>query len=174
MDTFFEQIVSIKKGAKEVALILLIIAAALIIGAVLMLLSIAQMSLAGIIFLAIAGIFYGAYRLVALLNVEYEYILTNGEMDIDKITNRSSRKRQITFNLKDVLRIEKYNFQNPVVVRGAKTEIYCNKNDQNACFVLLDHKSHGKTLVVFAPSERMLKGMNGFIPRTIANDFFKN
>lgn len=174
MDTFFEQITSMRKGAKGIILILLILAAALAVGAVLMLLAVANMSLAGIIFLAIAGVFYGAYRLIALFNVEYEYILTNGEMDIDKITNRAARKRQITFNLKDVQRIEKYSFETPVVVRGAKTEIYCNKNDERACFVLLDHKSHGKTVVVFAPNERMLKGMSGFIPRTIANDFFKN
>ena len=173
MDTFFEQIISIKKGAKGIALVLLIVVAALVLGLVLMMLSLSMSTLAGILFLAIAGVFYGAYRLVALLNVEYEYILTNGEMDIDKIINRSSRKRQITFNLKDVLRIEKYNFQNPVVIRGAKTEIYCNQNDENACFVVLDHKSHGKTIVVFSPNERMRTGMSSFIPRTIANDFFK-
>ncbi len=173
MDTFFEQIVAMRKSAKSIALILLILVAALAVGAVLMLLSIANMSFAGICFLAIAGVFYGAYRLVATQNVEYEYILTNGEMDIDKITNRSSRKRKITFRLKDVLRIEKYSFQNPVVIPGAKTEVYCNKNDERACFVLLEHKSHGKTVVVFAPNERMMSGMSGYIPRTVANDFFK-
>ncbi len=173
MDTFFEQIVAMRKGAKSIILILLILVAALVIGAALMILSIFQMSLAGIVFLAVAGVFYGAYRLIALLNVEYEYILTNGEMDIDKITNRSSRKRQITFSLKDVLRIEKYDFSNPVVVQGAKTEVYCNKGDENACFVLIDHKSHGKTIVVFSPNERMRQGMSGFIPRIIGGDFFK-
>ncbi len=173
MDTFFEQIVAMRKGAKSVVLIALILVATLVVGAALMILSISQISLAGIIFLAIAGVFYGAYRLIALLNVEYEYILTNGEMDIDKITNRSSRKRQITFSLKDVLRIEKYDFSNPVVVQGAKTEVYCNKGDENACFVLIDHKSHGKTIVVFSPNDRMRQGMSGFIPRIIGGDFFK-
>lgn len=173
MDTFFEQIVAMRKGAKEMALIILILVAALIVGALLMLLSIVNISFASICFLAIAGVFFGAYKLIALNNVEFEYILTNGEMDIDKITNRSSRKRQITFSLKDVLRIEKYDFSNPVVIHGAKTEVYCNKGDENACFVLLEHKSHGKTVVVFSPNDRMLQGMSGFIPRIIGGDFFK-
>ncbi len=173
MDTFFEQITAMRKGAKSIAIVILILVAALSLGTVLMLLSIFYTGLASICFLAIAGIFYGAYRLVAMQNVEYEYILTNGEMDIDKIINRSSRKRQITFNLKDVLRIENYDFKNPVVIAGAKTEIYCNSGVENACFVLLEHRSHGKTIVVFAPNERMKQGMSGFIPRIIGGDFFK-
>jgi len=42
MDTFFEQIVAMKKGAKEMALIILILVAALIVGTLLMLLSIVK------------------------------------------------------------------------------------------------------------------------------------
>lgn len=36
-----------------------------------------------------------------LLYLEYEYSITNGEVDVDKIMEMKSRKRIITFNMKD-------------------------------------------------------------------------
>ncbi len=53
-----------------------------------------QFSVIGI-FLAAAAL-YGGYYLTTKLDVEYEYI-TNGEIDVDKITAQRSRKRLITF-----------------------------------------------------------------------------
>lgn len=47
-------------------------------------------------FLAAAAL-YGGYYLTTKLDVEYEYIFTNGEIDVDKITAQRSRKRLITF-----------------------------------------------------------------------------
>jgi hypothetical protein len=46
----------------------------------------------------IAG--FGAYLLMNLLKVEYEYIYTNGELDIDIIYNKARRKRLFTGDVK--------------------------------------------------------------------------
>ena len=48
-----------------------------------------QFSVIGI-FLAAAAL-YGGYYLTTKLDVEYEYIFTNGEIDVDKITAQRSR-----------------------------------------------------------------------------------
>lgn len=51
------------------------------------------------IFLALIG---GAYFVFTMQNVEYEYIYTNGELDIDRITNRSRRKRIFSSDIRAI------------------------------------------------------------------------
>lgn len=50
----------------------------------------------------ICGLLYGAYLLFSKFNKEYEYILTNNELDIDVIYNRNSRKRVMTVNMRKI------------------------------------------------------------------------
>ena len=56
--------------------------------------------LIGFLPMVIVLIFYVAYRINTSFDVEYEYILTNGELDIDKITNKRRRKRLMTIHCK--------------------------------------------------------------------------
>lgn len=169
MDTFFEQITSMKKGAKGIMILVLIWIAAIILSTACFIFLFPTF----LFFVAFAGILYGAVKLSLLQNIEYEYILTNGELDIDKITAKNSRKRMITFDFKDILRIEKYNPSAPPVINDAKTEVYCNLDDENACFVLVNHSKKGKVIVIFAPDARMKQGMSTCVPRIISGDFFK-
>ena len=39
---------------------------------------------------------WAANKFIRLQNIEYEYIVTNGELDVDKIMGRSKRKRLVT------------------------------------------------------------------------------
>ena len=50
-------------------------------------------------FIALAAGF-GAYVLISRLNIEYEYIFTNGELDIDIIYNKNNRKRLFSSSVK--------------------------------------------------------------------------
>ena len=91
MDTFFEQIVSIKKSGKALAIGISIWIFAFLIIAFLMLFA---ASLVGpFLAILVIGVGYGAWWLTAKLNIEYEYIATNTDIDIDKIVNRRKRKR---------------------------------------------------------------------------------
>ena len=49
----------------------------------------------------VAALGFGAYFLFGFLNVEYEYIFTNGELDIDCIYAKSRRKRQFSGVVRD-------------------------------------------------------------------------
>jgi len=49
-----------------------------------------------------AALIFGVYLLISRQNVEYEYIFTNGELDIDVIYNKSKRKRLFSSTIKDV------------------------------------------------------------------------
>ena len=43
------------------------------------------------------GAGFGGYKLLTMRLLEYEYSLTNGFVAVDKIMNRSSRKRMTSF-----------------------------------------------------------------------------
>jgi hypothetical protein len=104
MDTFFEQIVRIKKTGKTIAAFIGIWLLALIVCGLAILFS---GYLRSIFIFLIAGAIFGAFKLSGQLNIEYEYILTNTSLDIDKITNKSSRVRVLSLELPTVSRLEK-------------------------------------------------------------------
>ena len=104
MDTFNEQIVKINHGAKNISLKILLWGAALFLSFVTFLFIKYLSTLAIII---VGALFYGAFKLSSRLNVEYEYILTNGELDVDKIIAQSTRRRMVTLKCSDIEKVGK-------------------------------------------------------------------
>ncbi|MDE7288756.1 MAG: hypothetical protein K2N71_04530, partial [Oscillospiraceae bacterium] len=81
MDIFVEQIVK-KPADKKVWTIRILIGLAM---GVLLALSLFVLFIIPIVGLAMAfGIFWGGFRLITNSDCEYEYIVTNGEIDVDK------------------------------------------------------------------------------------------
>ena len=168
MDTFFEQLVSIRKTAKTWLALFGITLAALIIS-IAVLLFLGSFGL-----LLVAAAFYGAYRLYKFFFIEYEYIITNGTMDVDKIIAKSSRKRELSFELSNVVRLEKYNMNARPVGNFKKTVIACNEDDPNAYFMVASKEGSGSTLLVFSPDDRIKSAIVKFVPKHIGNSAFKN
>lgn len=98
MDIFVEKIVSRKKGPREYILSAMIIFISIIVVVMASLL----LGPRGIVLLLTAGLIVGDWYLIGSFNVEYEYSITNGEIDIDKIINRRKRKKLITADCKDI------------------------------------------------------------------------
>ena len=170
MDTFFEQIIAVKKTGKEIAALIGIWLAAFAVCFFLFFTGF----FGPLTILLIAGVIYGAFKLSCLLNVEYEYIVTNGTMDIDKITNKSSRKRVLSFELQTVSRIEKYN---PALLNSVNTKevfIACNTNDDNAYLMVSSIEGKGTKYLVFAPDERLRSAIVKFVPKFVSNSAFKD
>lgn len=158
MDTFVEQIVAIKKNAKIwIAYILIVVIA-------IAFMTVAFMLFGSLFILVDALILFGVYKLYSMLSIEYEYIITNSTMDIDKIISKSSRKRMISFDLTAVLSIDKFNGKIPANL-SKNCFFACNANDENA--YLLTYKSEGKSkkAFVFAPNERTVNAIKNFLPR---------
>ena len=93
MDVFVEQLVKKPANGKTLALKILIIFGVIIVSAFCLYLTLLGIILA---LLLIFAAIYGGYYLITGLNAEYEYIITNGEIDIDKIIAQRKRKRLIT------------------------------------------------------------------------------
>ena len=164
MDTFLEQIVPIKLKGKKISLLVLIWILAVAFAAAFAFLSTIFTSLLMIIIIIIFGIFYAAFKLSQRLFVEYEYIITNDELDVDKITAKASRTRLITVDLKEVLDFGEYN--------KAFTETFdktynCGVEDCQRFYIKYKHKTQGKVLIILTPNEQMLDALNKQIPRLV-------
>lgn len=169
MDTFFEQIVAIKKNGKAIAGLIGIWLAAIIVSAFLFF----TMILGSLSILAIAGVFYGAFKLSGMLNIEYEYIVTNGTFDIDKIVNKSSRKRLSSFELSTVSSLEKYNPNMLGNIDKKRLVLACSETSENAYLMVYEKEGKSAEYVVFAPNEKMQNAIVKFLPKFVANSAFK-
>lgn len=169
MDTFFEQIIPIRKTGGAMFAVIGIWFLALLLSAILFLFPI----LGNFSVIIIFGILYGAWKLTSRFNTEYEYIITNGTMDIDKIINKSSRKRMCSMELSGVSRLEKFNMGLINNVDKKMLVIACNLDDPDAYYMVCDREGKGAIHVVFAPEERLKGAMVKFIPKFIANSAFK-
>lgn len=170
MDTFFEQITAVKKSGKDIAAITGIWLLAFIICFLLVLF---MGYLGSFSFLLIAGALFGAFKLSCRFNVEYEYIVTNGAMDIDKIINKSSRKRVLSFELATVSRLEKFNQGLLSSVNSKEIVTACNLNDPEAYLMVSSTEGKGTSYLIFAPDERVRGAIVKFVPKFIANSAFK-
>lgn len=163
MDTFVEQIVAIKKTAKTwIAYFGIAMAAIILMTAVFLFLR-------DLLIILDILIVFSVFKLYSFFNIEYEYIITNSTMDIDKIIAKSSRKRMISFDLTAVLRVEKYSDR---ISADLKKNCFfaCNPNDEN--MYMMVYKTDGKPqqTIVFAPDDRMIEGMKKFLPRHISEN----
>ena len=98
MDVFIEYMVKKKTTGVETLLkiVYVLLAAVILVGSFFLSPLLGAFSM--IATLIGFGAVFGAYYLITSMSVEYEYILTNGEMDVDKIIARRRPKRTLTAN----------------------------------------------------------------------------
>ena len=173
MDTFFEQIIAIRKTGKTILAVTGIWVLALVLAVVLFSLSTVIPAFSTILLVAVCLVFFGAYKLSKKFSIEYEYIITNGCFDVDKIIARSSRKRMMTFEISNVESIEKYNPHSVQNRKFASVLIACNPDDAGAYSLIVSEEGKGTRLLVFTPDERMKSAVIKFLPKYIANSAFK-
>lgn len=119
------------------------------------------------------GAVYGGYMLITNMNVEFEYSLTNGEMDIDKITAQRRRKRLLSVKIREVDDFGKYAAQeHEGKAYQTKISAYDHPDADDLYFFVIHHKEKGQTLVIFNANERMLEGMKPYLPRPIFHKVF--
>lgn len=168
MDHYGEHLIPIRKNAKMTGTLILIW---------IMLLSVAAASFmllkSLLLCIVITGVaIYGCVYCTKMLNIEYEYIVTNGDFDVDIITSRSNRKRILSFNCKDIYSIESYNKEAFNNAQFDKKSVYCNVNDGDVYTVCLKHKSIGKVCLVMQLPKKMQEAMLPYLDKLIAREAF--
>ncbi len=168
MDTFIEILVKKQKQPKDILKTVgIVVLAIILILANSFFVAPFAMSIAPIITIAII---VGAGYLITSSKIEYEYVLTNGEIDIDKIVAQRKRTRVVTFDCKGILEFGKYSDRiNP---KNFKTVIDTSENYKNddTYYVVVDHKKFGRTLILFTPGEVLLEKMRPYLPRIMQSN----
>lgn len=168
MDTFIEQLVIKGSTPKDTLAKAGLVVAALVLVILFMFLPIllGLPSLSGIGLLLAAGSCYGAYYLISGMSVEYEYIVTNGEIDVDKIIAKRRRKRMVT--------VKASNFQAFGLLKeaegapqGTTTMMACANDPEHDYYADFDHSKFGRVRLIFSPDERTLEAMKPFLPRLL-------
>lgn len=162
MDIFVEQLLQRKQGPKDYA-----ITAAAILGAVIIFFL--SLKVPAFTFFILVLVCFGAYWVIASRHLEFEYSITNGDITIDKIINRSRRKRVLSADAREIEEIGKFR---PELVRqksGFKPYFVSEYGDGRDAWYFCSHTAkNGNVLVVFSPEEKTLEAIKPFIPRQVA------
>lgn len=162
MDHFAEYMIKKKPDSRDntkkiVILLLLILLCA---GTIFM------VFLTGIPFLLLitCALIYGAYFLLSGLSVEYEYAVTNGEMDVDKIIARRKRIHLIS------VKASQFDAFGPLTEEvpeaAERTLVLCTDNSgEGEYYADLTTEDYGETRIVFTPNQAVIDALAEFLPR---------
>ena len=101
------------------------------------------------------------------MNVEFEYVYFNGDLDIDKILNMQSRKRVFSTNIKEMEviaptgSVELYPFQRK------KTLDFSTQNPEDKTYEMVTLFKGETVRVIFNPNEKILNEMKNMAPRKV-------
>ncbi len=160
MDNYSEQLVTKASTGADKAKKILISVGAILLATILMWLSIV-FGMYTLILLVFGALGLGVY-LVSNMDVEYEYIVTNDELDIDKIIGRRKRKRMITIDLRSAEDLAPYPAPDDVKVEA--TVHASTGYENNAYYLLANHGVYGKVMLIFNPNEKTREAIMQEVP----------
>lgn len=150
-DEIHKQAITAKTILKNVGLIL----AAIVLSYIFLCFS---QFLGSLTLLLIVGAFVGAIYLIKTSSKEYEYIYTDGEVDIDMISGKTRRKRVSTIKPENIIKFEKYTpdshkrLNTPDVIK----HLDFSTGNPHDTYIVLASINSTKTLILFSPSKRLL------------------
>ncbi|HOJ79603.1 MAG TPA: DUF6106 family protein [Clostridiales bacterium] len=167
MDTFMEKLVTRKKTLTDHLITIgAVVGSALLI---LLALSIPILIQLGLSLVLAAAAAYLGYRVITSRNIEYEYIVTNGDLDIDMIVSKRKRKRIFSANCKEfdiVSPVKSSHFDQSVQSIKNRIDASSSIDSPDAYFITLNYNGE-RTLVIFEPTEKMLNNFRLYIPRKV-------
>lgn len=170
-DTFLEKIVKKRRTGKDYLKIFGFIVAAIVLFFVFIIFG----QIIGFLMpILIVAIVYGMWYFVSGTNREYEYIVTNGEIDIDVIIARRRRKRVFNGRVRDfeiMAKTDSDDYREAQKGTYSLADYSASLDANDNWFFLTDYKGQ-RTMVVFQPDERMLASMKKFNPSKVKFDRF--
>jgi hypothetical protein len=165
-DIFLEKIVAQRKSNQD----WLKIGGALVLALVLVFVAFQLGSIIDILTPAIIlATGYGLWYVVSTTSREFEYSVTNGEVDIDMILSRRKRQRVFSAAAKNFELMAKTNSDEFRQIQKGRYKILdcsARPDSPDNWFILAEYKGQ-RLMVVFAPDERMLKHLRRYNPSKI-------
>lgn len=164
-DIFNEQLVE-RKPNKSDTIKKVGIAAA---GVVLVFLALSIQVLQAFLIPILAAVIFGVVFMMRRFNVEYEYVFTNGELDVDKIINKSKRKRALSFHVSNIEVMVPVNNKDYAreVEKFDKLYDFSSGTVQDNTYAAICDTNGQRLKIIIEPNEKMFDAIRAYIPRKI-------
>lgn len=101
------------------------------------------------------------------MNVEYEYLYVNGDLDIDKIMSKEKRKRVYSMNVKDLEVIAPKGSHELDPYQNLKPTDFSSGEENHKVYVMVVSQNGKTEKVIFEPNGTILDGMRMMAPRKV-------
>lgn len=130
-------------------------------------------------FVMLLGSFFGILGAAAIvficymfprLNVEYEYIFCDGQLDFDKIMGRTKRKQvmRIDFEQVEIVAKENSHALDGYTYVQTDTKDFSSGNKETIPYVIILNTDNKKTKILFEPNEKMVNVIKQKYPRKLS------
>lgn len=169
MDFFNEWIVKKKRTAQDVMSVIITIMVALMFLYGILLQFIAA-KFVYLIPIEIAIVIYCSYRIISSMNVEFEYFVTNGDLDIDKVVSKKRRKKLIRVKLRDVEYFAPFEDEHIKVAEDSTIKKIIDASsslDAPRLHFAVYYNNSEKVCLLFEPTDEMIENFSHYIPRSL-------
>ncbi len=168
-DHFAEQLVKIEFKGKLKSMVITIWVCCILLAAGLILYSLINPNSSIInIIIAAASLFLG-YFVTSKANTEFEYIFTNGEIDIDRITNKKKRQTMATFKCSSIEKIESYNPKKHIANNKNPNLYFGCTPDENSVVLTIKKPKGGVYHLVLALDDNFKNAIKRYLPYELKN-----
>jgi hypothetical protein len=168
-DTYIERIIKRKADSRQrLARLAIVLGGFVLVMASVVLGNMIGFQLFPIIFAL--SCFFG-YRFMKQQSWEFEYAVTNGEIDVDRIYGQSARKRVVTVDCKNIDVFLPMVPENAGEYQSKTIKVTIDaasaSDAEGRWFAIFQGKDGQRTMLVFEPDERMLNVINAALPRRL-------
>lgn len=174
MEVFNEQLV--KRAKKPKQLIIKILSVVLLITVPLVCFILAfPLKIAYLIYIAFFIFLIGIYivwYVFSIQKIEYEYAVSGGMIEIAKIIALRKRKTMCKLQISDIEILDKDEKVIDTMRFAKRIEACADINDENNYYAVFNSVAYGRTLLIFAPNEKILNAMKGHLKKDIVLKIF--
>lgn len=168
MDTFAEQLVKKNLSGNEKLKRVLLLAGSVLLAGIVVAVSASvyyYYMFAGIV-IGI-GIIIGGFFLARNFDVEYEYSVTNGEFDIDKIIAKQKRKPFLSVNVSDFTAYGRYDENTAEADESVTFIMACDGSEKGYWYADFNAGKYGKSRLIFSPNQKIRDCIKPYLSTTI-------
>ncbi|ADU27480.1 hypothetical protein [Ethanoligenens harbinense] len=170
MDTYVECLVKRRTDRVTLALKIGVVLASIALGLGLFFICVATQLLATFGILALLLCIWGGWMILRRFELEYEYILTNFDLDIDVIIAQKKRRRLLSLDLRAIEHFAPFDeaHRRQLGEAEVRKRVDASAHDKDGTwYLIVDSKSGGRTLLLFSPDERIQKAVRAANPRAV-------
>lgn len=162
MDQFKEQLVRAQNAGKYKLVKTLMY----ILGVLAVLCLLTGNFMLGLLLVVIAGILFYVKRFFYL---EFEYVITNGEVDVDVIYETATRKKKMSFNMKEVSLLAPYESDEYKALNNKPSKIInaIPEGNKDKVYVAVVTEGNDKAQLIFVPNQEFVNICFLFNPKVV-------